>query len=124
MASPVTIDIARGIEKDRDHRKALDRGRAQRLHTRYAIDGVFDGSGHQDLDLLRRESGGFGLDADLGRRELREHIVLGAAERIDPIGQKHASQRDHDPTKSEREADDCSLGAGGDDGGHFLSSPT
>jgi hypothetical protein len=33
---------------------------------------------------FRREPGGFGLDADLGRRELRKHIVFGVAFDLDP----------------------------------------
>src|SRR6185437_1549245 len=67
-------------------------------------------------------SNGLGLDADLRRRKLGEHVILGAAKRIDAIGNQNAGERDDDTAEADCEGDDRRLRAGGENGAHSQSS--
>ena len=116
---PVAINIARRVEEYRHDGQALDRGGAERLHARNAAGGVLDRPGDENLDLLGRQSNGLGLDADLGRCELRKHVILGATERIDAIGNQNAGERGDDTAKADGEGDDCRLRTGGKSGAHL-----
>ena len=99
---PVAIDVACRIEEHRDDGEALDRGRAKRLDSGHAIDGVFDWPGNENLDLLGCQPRGFGLNADLWRRKLRKYVIVRASERIRSIAQKNAGQCEHNTAESER----------------------
>src|SRR5262249_37733279 len=79
---------------------------------------------YPDLDLLGRQPDGFGLDADLGRRKLREYIILGAAKCVDPIGNENAGERGDNAAEANRRSNDRSLRTGGQSSAHCRSSST
>jgi hypothetical protein len=116
---PVAIDVARQIEKYRYDGQSLDRRRAQRPHAWHAADGVLYGSGDEDLDLLRRQPDGLGLDTDLGRRKLRKHIIPGTAEGVDAICNDNAGECGDNTAEPDREPDERRLRTGGKSGAHF-----
>lgn len=100
------------------------------MHAGNAVNGVLDGLGHKDLDLLRGQSGGLGLDADLGRREFRKDIVFRADDREDTVAEQHQGQGQDDAAEADGETDDIRLqsrllcGETGVGPRHLLSSPT
>ena len=116
---PVAIDIARRIEEYCHDGQALDRRGTERLHARRAANGILNRTGDENLDLLGRQSNGLGLDADLGRRKLRKHVILGATKRIDAIGNQNAGERGDDTAEADCESDNRRLRAGGENGAHF-----
>jgi len=101
------------------HGQALDRRGTERLNTGHAADGVLNRTGDENLDLLGRQADGLGLDADLGRRKLRKHVILGATERIDAIGNQNAGERGDDTAEADCEGNDRRLRTGGQNGAHI-----
>ena len=57
---------------------ALNRGGAQLLNARDAVDGVLDRLGDEHLHLLRRQAWRLGLYSHLRRSKLGKDVVLGA----------------------------------------------
>ena len=72
------VQINAVCERYADDRQTGDRFRPQRRKAGGAVDEVLDGTRHQLLDLLRREARRLGLNIDLRRYELREHVHRGA----------------------------------------------
>ena len=62
------------VEDHGDHRKPRDRFGTDSLRRRNAAHRLFDRLRHQDLHLFGREPRSLGLDRDLGRHELRQHV--------------------------------------------------
>jgi len=108
---PIPVDVTSWREDNRDRRQRLDRGGAQRLHAGDTIDGVLDRLGDKDLDLLGGKPGRLGLDADLGRCELRKHVVFRADDREDAVAEQQQGQGHDDAAEADGEADDIRLQA-------------
>ena len=102
MAGPVDVSVFG--QNSRDDGKALDRLRAHHRDAVDAIDRVLDRLGDEDLDLLGRESGRFGLDRDLGRGEFGKDVKLGAGEDIETVDDQRERETDYDPAVPDRPA--------------------
>ena len=71
---PGADQVRARIEDELDLRELADRLRAEHVERRDAGQRLLEGHGDQGLGLLRREPEGDGLDLDLRRRELGEHV--------------------------------------------------
>ena len=99
------VDIHPLAQHRGHHGQSLDGLRPHGGDALHAVDRVLDRLGDLELDLLRREAGRLGLDGYLGRRELREDVERGAAERIRPLGHEDEREPEHDRSMPDGSSD-------------------
>ena len=104
-ALPRDVQVDAILERYGHDRQARDRFRAHGRDSRGAIDGVLDLLGHQFLNLLRGEARRLGLDGDLRRHELREHVERCAQCAPCAQHQRYQGQGSHDAAASYAELD-------------------
>ena len=100
-------DVGAGRQHGGDDGETLDRLRADDGDAGHAVDDVLDRLGDEDLDLLRREAGGLGLDGDLRRCELGKDVERCGEEARRAVHHQHDGEPEDDPRMTDREANEC-----------------
>ena len=106
------VDVHPLAEHRGHHGEALNGLRANRRDALHSVDRVFDRLGDLELDLLRREPRGLGLNRDLRRGELGKDVERRTPERVRSDHHERRGQPQHHAAMADGAADEPPQHAG------------